>query len=163
MMGRKSKINATGRNKNNRYVGLDFALLASEAYRSLSPGARAMLVEVNRLYMGFNNGELFLAQRKAAELVGVANHITAAGYLRELQDRGFIRPKIKGSFDNKTRLATTWVLTQHRYNEQPPTRDFMRWKPAAEQKQRVQKSSQPGAKIASTPLDEWPDGCEIAA
>src|SRR5436305_9553855 len=104
---RKRKVDATGRNRNHRFVALDFALLGSDAYRSLSTGARALLVEFNRLYNGANNGELYMSQRKAAELVGVANHATAAGYLRELQDRGFIRQKIKGSFDNKTRFATT--------------------------------------------------------
>lgn len=160
---RKRKVDATGRNTNYRFVALDFALLGSDAYRGLSTGARALLVEFNRLYNGANNGELFMSQRKAAELVGVSNHVTAAGYLRELEDRGFIKARIKGSFDNKTRLATTWVLAQHRYNEQPPTREFMRWRASSEQKRRVRKLTITGSKSAPIDLSDWPDGCEIAA
>lgn len=159
----KRKVLANGRNKYDRFVKLDFALLSSDAYRSLSTGARALLVEFGRLYNGANNGELFMSQRTAAEMVGVANHVTAARYLRELQHRGFIRPKIKGSFDNKTRLATTWVLAQFPLNERPATRDYMRWRPPPEQKQRVQKMTAAGSKSAPIILSDWPDGCEIAA
>lgn len=159
----KRKVLANGRNKFDRFVKLDFGLLKSDAYRSLSTGARALLVEFGRLYNGDNNGELFMSQRTAAEMVGVANHVTAAGYLRELQDRGFIRPKIKGSFDNKTRRATTWVLAHFPLGEQPATREFMRWRAPSKQKQRVQKSTETGSKSAPIDLSDWPDGCEIAA
>lgn len=159
----KKKVLANGRNKYDRFVKLDFPLLNSDGYRSLSVGARALLVEFGRHYNGANNGELFMSQRKAAEMVGVANHVTAARYLRELQDKGFIRPKIKGSFDNKTRLATTWVLAQFPLDERPATRDYMRWRPPLEEKQRVQKLTAAGSKSAPIDLSEWPDGCEIAA
>jgi hypothetical protein len=163
MSRKKRKVNATGRNKNSRYVGLDCALLGSDAYRSLSTGARALLIEFGRLFYGDNNGELFMSQRKAAEMVGVSNHVTASRYLRELEEKGFIRARIKGSFDNKTRLATVWVLTHFSYNGQPPTRDFTRWRAPPEQKQRAQKSTVTGPKSAPIDLSEWPDGCEIAA
>jgi hypothetical protein len=163
MARKKRKVLPNGRNKHNRYVGFDFQLLSSDAYRSLSTGARALLIEFGRLFNGDNNGELFMSQRTAAEMVGVANHTTAARYLHELEEKGFIRPRTKGSFDNKTRLATSWVLTHWGYNDKPATRDFMRWKAPPDRKQRVRKSAATGSKSAPIDLSDWPDGCEIAA
>jgi hypothetical protein len=162
---RRRKNDPTGRGgtRGDRFVLLDFALLDSAAYRSLSTGARALLVEFNRLYNGANNGQLFMSQRDAAKLVGVANHVTAAKYINELIDRGFIRERVKGSFSVKTRMASIYVLTQHRYNDQPATRDFKKWVPPKEQKQRVRKKTATGPRIGPILLEDWPNGCEIAA
>lgn len=165
-MGRKRRrnIDATGRTiRADRFVKLDFSLLETVAYRSLSTGARALLVEFNRLYNGANNGQLFMSQRDAARLVGVTSHTTAAGYLKELIDRGFIRERIKGSFNVKTRLATTYVLAQHPYNEQPATRDFKNWKAPKVQKQRARNSATTGANIRPPILMDWPDGDDLLA
>jgi hypothetical protein len=159
----RRKVLANGRNAHDRFVKLDFSLLVTDAYRSLSPGARALLVEFGRLYNGENNGELYMSQRKAAEMVGVANHATAGRYLKELEEKGFIRTRVKGSFDNKTKLATIWVLAQFPYNHQPATRDYTRWRASPDGKQRAQKSPTKGSKSAPLDLSEWPDGCEIAA
>ncbi|GAA4718539.1 hypothetical protein H9L13_07770 [Sphingomonas lutea] len=160
---RKNHVDATGRStRPDRFVKLDFNLLETPAYRSLSPGARAMLVEFNRLYNGANNGKLFLSQRDAADRVGVTSHTTAAGYIEELADRGFLRIKAKGSFSVKTRRATTYVLTQHSHNDEPASRDFKHWAPK-EDKRRVQKSAMTGAITEpSHLLMDW-DEAEIVA
>src|SRR5690242_3929299 len=96
---RRAKYDPTGRGERpDRFVKLDFNLLETPAYRSLSTGARALLVEFNRLYNGNNNGQLFMSQRDAAKMVGVTSHTTAAAYIEELKDRGFIKVRTKGSF-----------------------------------------------------------------
>ena len=145
----------------DRYIKLDYSLLDSPAYRSLSTGARALLVEFNRLYNGANNGQLFMSQRDAARLVGVTSHMTASKYIRELIDRGFVRERVKGAFSVKTRMATTFILSQFGYNDQPATRAFKAWTPPNQHKQRAHKSTATGSKRLPQLLAEWPDGIEI--
>lgn len=158
-----TKHNATGRRKNGgRFILVDHVLFDSPAYRSLSCTARALLYEMNRFYNGSNNGEIFMSQRMAAERLGLKTHRTAAKALRELEDRSFIRTRVKGSFTRKTLHASTFVLTNQELNGQPASRDFMRWEPRAEKKPRVQKRSRPGAKKKPTVPQGWPDGCDFS-
>jgi hypothetical protein len=107
--------------------------LRSPAFRSLSPVARCVLLELKALYNGSNNGTLFLSAREAGRRVSVGK-TKAWEALRELQDKGFIRVVERGAFSWKTASrpgdATAWLLTEF-----PPgaekgvgSRDFMRWK-----------------------------------
>lgn len=155
--------NPKGRSKSpDRFILLDHYLIDSEAYRSLSCTARALLVEFSRLYNGANNGTLFLSQRTAAERLNLKTHRTAGKYLRELEDRGFIRTRVKGSFGCKTRHATTYILTNKRYLDNPPTRDFRNWKPPkAEKKPRAKIAGHRGKKGPSVPAD-WPDAVNLS-
>lgn len=116
-----------------RHVRLHHWLLGSPAYRQLSVGGRALLVELYDLHNGMNNGELFLSVREAGARLNVGKD-TAGRYFRELEAKGFIRPRTKGSFDYKARHATCWVLTEFSYAGQLPTKDFMKWRPAEKQK-----------------------------
>lgn len=90
--------------------------------------ARCLEMELKALYNGSNNGELFLSVREAAKRLGIA-HNTASKAFKELEDTGFIIPKHKGHFKQKIRHATSWILTEHEYNGQLATKDFMRWQP----------------------------------
>lgn len=99
---------------------------AGNAYRSLKPPARALLVELYDLYNGQNNGELFLSVRKAARSIRVGNNLATKAF-RELEDKGFIRVSQKGSFNQKLPHATQWVLTEYPHAGKPPSKDFMRW------------------------------------
>jgi len=108
--------------------------LVSAAYRSLSVGARALLVELKALYNGRNNGDLFLSCRKAAERLNCSKSLAAELFL-ELCDRGFIRPKDLGAFSMKAAAgqgkATTWVLTEFPIgNAVQGTKEFMHWQPS---------------------------------
>lgn len=67
---KKNRPNATGRNPTSRFVGLRHSLLSSNAYRSLSCAARALLVELVMLHNGENNGSLYLSVRDAAARLG---------------------------------------------------------------------------------------------
>jgi hypothetical protein len=66
--------------------------LESAAYRSLSLRARCLLVELKALYNGSNNGELFLSVRDAVARLNTGTHQATAAF-RELEDRGFIKPR----------------------------------------------------------------------
>lgn len=103
-------------------------MLDSPAYRSLSCHARCLLVELGRRYTGENNGNIPMSVREAARLLGAGKN-TAQKAFSELEDRGFIRPNVKGAFTFKARHATTWILTEYKHGDERATKDFMKWKP----------------------------------
>lgn len=157
-MTRRKRVNVKGRRDGSgRFVALDHSLLDSEAYRSLSCGARSLLVEFAKLYNGANNGELFMSQRTAAAKLGISSHTAAARYIDQLIDRGFISIRIKGSFNVKTGRATSYVLAQYRMGDQPPSRAFKKWTPPAK-KSRGRKGAAAGQKREPVELKEWPAG-----
>jgi hypothetical protein len=77
--------NAKGRSTTERYVGLPHWMLNSPAWRSLSPVARCVLIELLSIYNGANNGFIAMSARTAGERVGCVKD-TAARAFRELQD-----------------------------------------------------------------------------
>lgn len=106
--------------------------LKSDAYRSLSVGARSLLVIVRALYNGNNNGHLHLSVREAGKRLGVSKD-TAARHFDELLDRGFIRESEKGFFSRKFASrrgqATSFVLTDQPHGTALPTKDYIHWRP----------------------------------
>jgi hypothetical protein len=130
-------MNAKGRSVGAaRHVRLYLWLVSSEAYQALDCTARALLVEFYSLYNGMNNGELFLSVREAARRLGVAPN-TAMKAIRQLEDKGFIRPNQRGSFHWKAGHATSWILTEFEYSGKSATKDFMRWQPNGEKQKPV--------------------------
>ena len=124
---RSGRVNATGRSTNvPRFVMLHHSVIDSPAYRSLSCTARSLLIEVWRRHNGYNNGQIAFSSREAAERAGVCKN-TASKAFRELEDRGFLKARQRGSFRLKIRHATEWTLTGESFNGQPATKDFMRW------------------------------------
>jgi hypothetical protein len=108
----------TRRARRRRYDGPNFIqlfryMLDCPAYVSLSPWARATLIEVIRGYNGSNNGRIVLSVRTLAERLA-CNKDTACDALQELVDRGFIEPRIKGAFRVKFKRATEWRLNDRR-------------------------------------------------
>ncbi len=88
----------------------------TEAWRSLSPYARLLYVEIRAKYNGTNNGDISMSYREAQELLGCSNKPVPVAFA-ELQDRGFIVAIQKGTFNWKTRFggagrATTWRMTE---------------------------------------------------
>lgn len=100
--------------------------LSSPAWKSLSMTSRCLEMELKSLYNGQNNGDLYLSIREAALRLKIAPG-TASKAFNELQEKGFIKPKQKGSFDWKKRHATTWILCEFEYNGALATKEFMRW------------------------------------
>lgn len=131
------KHDATGRSKGSRFARLDHNLLDSPAYRSLSPNARALLVELVMMENGRNNGELFLSVRDAADRMGVADTAAAMRAFAELEKMGFIACTRDGHFAVKASegsRARCWRLT---WQSTPclrigPTCDFRERRPEPE-------------------------------
>lgn len=105
---------ATGRSRISRFVRLDHRLLRGNAYRGLSPNARALLVELAMLDNGGNNGSLYLSVRDAAARMGVADLTAASRAFDELAEMGFIEMTQEGHFNVKASdksRARCWRLT----------------------------------------------------
>jgi hypothetical protein len=115
-----------------KHVRLHRWLLESPAYRSLSLAARCLMVELYDRFNGENNGNVFLSVRDAAACLGIGKNRAGEAF-GELEAKGFIRARQRGSFQWKTRQATTWVLTEYEFAGQPATKSFMRWRPAENQ------------------------------
>lgn len=146
------KHNSKGRSKTpGKFVMLPDWLTRTPAYRCLTPAARSLYVEFNILYNGVNNGELFVSWREAAKAIGVRASTTAAKALEELTDKGFIKQRVRGSFGNKTGLASTWVLTAHDYRGKPATKEFASWRPTTQKDKKRVEYSQPAWLKKRTP------------
>lgn len=129
--------------KDARHVRVYQFELDSAAYKSLSLGARCLLIELKALYNGSNNGDLFLSAREAAARLN-SNRSSANRWFHELAERGFIRPALLAAFSWKVgaheRKATTWVLTEYVYKGAPPSREYQHWRPDLENKPRSPQS-----------------------
>jgi hypothetical protein len=103
----------------------------TDAWRSLRPADRCVLIEIMRRYDGKNNGLIGLGVREAAELCRI-NKDTAAQSFRKLGERGFIECGQEGSFDYKARHAAEWRLTWLKCDRTGalPSRAFLKWVPA---------------------------------
>jgi hypothetical protein len=100
------------------------------AWRFMSCYGRCLLIELRRLYNGGNNGRIGLSVRQAAELLG-CNKNTAQRIFKELVEKGWIAPSVKGAFEWKARHATTWRLTDKAvaFGIDQPTKEYARWQP----------------------------------
>ena len=135
---RRAKPTASSRllpNGRNRYGGHHARLydweLQCAAYRSLGCQARCLLTELKALFNGRNNGQIAMSVREAMRRLGTGRKL-AEKALAELQDRGFIKATVKGSFHCKARHATLWRLAEFDCDGQPASKEFMRWSPPAE-------------------------------
>lgn len=135
-MGKRRNRNpgdATGRNITSRFVRLDYRILKSNAYRSLSPNTRSLLVELIMLYKGDNNGSLYLGVRDAAHRMGVADLTAASRAFDDLMALGFIEVtqeahfKVKASEASRARCwRITWEAGPGR---KAPSWDFLAREP----------------------------------
>jgi len=103
--------NRTGRSKKNqgRFVALPHRVIDSPGYRATSPIARAVLIEVQRLYDGKNNGSLALSVRLIAQRTNVSKD-TASRAINELVNCGLLRLVKASSFSQK-KTAAEYRLT----------------------------------------------------
>jgi DNA-binding transcriptional MocR family regulator len=79
-------------------------------------------------YNGYNNGEISMSVREAARLLHIAKD-TATKAFRELEHKGFIECNQCGSFNWKAGKATTWILTEHAFDDELPSKEFASWRP----------------------------------
>ena len=132
---RGRKVLPSGRSaENKRYVRLNHWLMDSPAYKDLGPHDVRLLVELYRLYNGYNNGDLFLSCREAARRCNMSKN-TASKSFQRLTDRGFIHRRAHYPEKYHQREANHWILTEFDFAGRQATKDFMRW-PADTQNQK---------------------------
>jgi hypothetical protein len=112
---RKAKVSHNGRNEHEtgRFGRLPHSLLQSAAYRSLSPNARVLLVELISMENGKNNGKLWLSEIDAAWRMGVSCPKVARNAFTELVAAGMIAITKDRHWHIKTGIgrARSWRLT----------------------------------------------------
>ena len=97
-------------------------LLASQAYLSLSPQAKALITLMQVHWRP--DTPIGFGIREAEELVPCSRK-TAMRAFRELQERGFIVKVDESLFCSRTQSKTrTWRLTWLPWNQRPPTNDW---------------------------------------
>lgn len=125
-----SKVNGKGRSKFEPYIKLHRGVTNSEAYKSLSCEARSLLIEVWARHNGVNNGHIALSHREARTALRIGNDKTYRTF-RELQEKGFLIARAKGSFDWKVAAgqgrATEWEITTEACDGQPSKGSYRRW------------------------------------
>lgn len=122
------RVNRKGRNK-GRFIQLSHGMLDSQAFHALSPNAVTLLVKMLRLYNGYNNGDIGMGCRTAAEALGISK-TTASRVFDELVEHGFLKITKDSAFNVKQRFTRRWALTCWPLREgEPPTNDWRTWKP----------------------------------
>ena len=111
-----------------RHVQLPEWLQVSEAWATMTPGARALYIELKRRFNGSNNGQIFLSHRDAAQALNVHRN-TVGKFFRELEQRGFIRLTVAPHLGpSGIGQASVWALEELPTQDgKPAGRAFMRW------------------------------------
>lgn len=105
MMGRK-RIDTS--RDGGGFVALPWSVLDSQAYRTLSHPAKALLLEVARQYVRDNNGRLLLSMRHLRTR-GWSSADVVQRAKSELLDTGLLFETVKGCRPNKASwYAVTW-------------------------------------------------------
>jgi hypothetical protein len=151
--------NAKGRTKKgNRFVKIDHWVMATVAWLLLSIAARALYVELLRRYNGHNNGEISLSVREAARLLHIAKD-TASKAFKELEAKGFVKRHVCGSFNWKRKHATTWILTEYDFQEEPATKEFARWRPERKKSGPKSRTRCPGIRTPRARIEQFLLSC----
>jgi hypothetical protein len=120
------KVTPKGRSKFEPHIRLHRGVTNSAAWKSLSCEARCLLIEIWTRNNGQNNGCIAYSHREARQALRVGNRKTQAAF-RELQDRGFIIARTKGSFDWKSGRATEWEITAEPCDDRLAKRLYRDW------------------------------------
>ncbi len=96
--------------KDAQHVRLYRHMMDSDAYLSLTSQARAVLMEVARIYNGGNNGLLAVSVRTAATRCNISKDTASRAFI-DLERKGFIELVKRGAFSLKHRHASEWRLT----------------------------------------------------
>jgi len=124
-----SHANNGRRKKAAPFVMLPKYMVGCPAWRKMSGSALKVYCVVDSRFMGSNNGQISLSVREAAEAAGLAIG-TARKALAELQELGFIRCHMKGSYSLKIRHASEWEITVRPLaSGKPAKKTFMSWHP----------------------------------
>jgi hypothetical protein len=130
-MSNKKKIYAKGHIP-GKWTAARHELLDAPAWKHSSFGARLLYIALlrNLSFTAYNNGNVFLATRKAAEQLGASQRVICV-WFRELEHYGFIVTTKPGTIGPKGE-ATRYRITDMDWGEldgKPirATKDYLQW------------------------------------
>jgi len=118
------------------FVALLTATMRADAWRAMSHGARSLYVLLKTHYNRKLGNGVYVSTRDAAEQLG-SNRNFVCRWFRELEYYGFIRMVSPAYHGVGSGVAPHWRLTDEKYLDASPTREFEKWDGV---KFRVQKS-----------------------
>ncbi len=127
----------------DRFFQMHQWLVMSEAWKAASVYERCLYMEIKQRYNGQNNGDIALSHREAMAALNCSNKPIAEAF-RGLLEKGFIKAAVIGSFHWKAKApggrSTRWIITEVAVDQPErslvPTKDFMQWRAAPEEKRR---------------------------
>jgi hypothetical protein len=120
------------RNRKNKgpFVAIPKAILATPAWRAMSPGARLVWIDTRGWLRndGSNNGKLHRSCRAAAKAIGTKSMDSIVKWFAENEHYGFLYKTSEGFLGGDGRgIAAKYRFTDLAYGTHPPTRDFEIW------------------------------------
>lgn len=106
------------------FASIPNVVLDSDAYEDLRPAARALLLELARLFTPSRNGRISLDCRRAARRCR-CNRATVLTAFRELLEHGFITLERDENYIQGK--AREWSLTFEMKNGRAPTDLWLKW------------------------------------
>ena len=106
-----------------RFVMIPFAILDSDAFRSLSADAVYVYLRILRRHNGSNNGYIPFGCREAAIECNMGK-MTAQRAFKQLEDVGLIECIVTSSFNSRKKLAREWAFAHLGTGDQPATRKW---------------------------------------
>ncbi len=141
--------NAGDYRRNGRFIQKHEDWLSSLAYRHLTPAAKCILEELQRLYRPGNNGNIGLSTRRASDLINIKKD-TAGERFKELIKHGFI--SLDKEAEYRRGQAREWRLTFMPGSDgSTPTDEWKKWKPTTPQKRTGVKCNCPKAGDTTVP------------
>ena len=138
---KRRRVDKTGRSAPlTKFAAIQLWMMQSPAWQAIGPYERTILVELNGLYNGRNNGELFLSCREAARRCNMDKDRANKAF-KKLRELGFIRYRTEDLGHFSARNAQCWILTEFPFLGREPTKDFMNWRPAEKSKSRPDKGT----------------------
>jgi hypothetical protein len=124
------KMNKKGRSKFEAHIRLHRGVTNTEAWKSLSCTARALLIEIWCLHNGSNNGRIGFSVRMAKASLHIGSSKAPRAF-KELEEKGFLICRYRGRFDAKVNAgegrASEWEITAERCGDNPPKRTYRDW------------------------------------
>lgn len=127
----KSKADCRADTRGGAWAGIPKVVLASEAYRTLTPLQRAVLVEIIGRMDGYNNGRIAISYAELAHRLNRRNQAPFKLAIAELWRRGLIEPGVLQPWkERKAReYRLTFVNTVENGRFVAATNDYLKWKP----------------------------------
>lgn len=130
----KNKADCRADTRGKPWAGVPHVVLESEAYRTLKPIERSVLLEIVRKMNGYNNGEIGIGYAELAHRLNRKNQAPFKSAIAELWRRGLIEPGVLKPWKERQprTYRLTFVNTIANNKFVAATNDYLSWRPDKE-------------------------------